>query len=155
MKCPKCGCEQGKSELCVSCGIVFAKYQARYFPENIPRSQWHEYVTLTTAPWLEGYRVVETVEIITTECVYGMNVFLDLAASITDAIGGRSASTQNILKNARKNCLLELKKEAANLGANAVIAVDLDYSEFSGQNKSMLFLVASGTAVKVEKNEGQ
>jgi len=47
--------------------------------------------------------------------------------------------------------LTELKKEALNVGANAVIAVDLDYSEFSGQNKSMLFLVASGTAVKVEK----
>ena len=44
----------------------------------------------------------------------------------------------------------ELKKEADNIGANAVIAVDLDYSEISGGGKSMLFLVASGTAVKVE-----
>jgi len=115
----------------------------------------HEFVVLTTAPWLEGYRVVETLEIVTSECVYGMNMFRDFFAGITDAMGGRSESTQSVLKDARKTCLLELKKEAFSVGANAVIAVDLDYSEFSGQGKSMLFLVASGTAVKVEKTTQQ
>jgi hypothetical protein len=32
-----------------------------------------------------------------------------------------------------------------------VIAVDLDYSEFSGQGKSMMLLVATGTAVQLER----
>ena len=50
----------------------------------------------------------------------------------------------------RETCLSELKVEADQLGANAVIGVDLDYSEISGGGKSMLFLVASGTAVVVE-----
>lgn len=148
--CPKCHTEQPKSDSCVSCGVIFSKLK-NWIPANVPRERHHEYVILTTAPWLEGYRVVETVEIVTSECVYGMNIFRDFAAGITDALGGRSESTQNVLRDARKTCLTELKKEALNAGANAVIAVDLDYSEFSGQNKSMLFLVASGTAVKVEK----
>ena len=77
-----------------------------------------------------------------------MNIFRDFFSSITDIVGGRSNATQKILKDLRKTCLAELKLEAYRLGADAVIGVDLDYSEFSGGGKSMLFLIASGTAVK-------
>ena len=105
-------------------------------------------IILTTAPTLEGYQVTETLEVITAECAFGMNIIRDVFASFTDFFGGRSNSTQQVLRDARKQCLYELKKEAADLGADAVIAIDLDYSEFTGQGKSMLFLVASGTAVK-------
>jgi uncharacterized protein YbjQ (UPF0145 family) len=108
-------------------------------------------VILTTAPSLEGYRVTETLEIVTAESAFGIGVVLDYFAAFTDFFGGRSKSTQNVLRDARKACLRELKTEAYRAGADAVIAVDLDYSEFTGKGKSMLFLVASGTAVKVEK----
>jgi uncharacterized protein YbjQ (UPF0145 family) len=107
-------------------------------------------VMLTTAPLLEGFRVVRTIEVITAECVLGMNVFRDLLSGVTDIIGGRSGTMQKMLREARLLCLGELKREAVELGANAVIAVALDYNELSGQGKSMLFLVASGTAVVVE-----
>lgn len=107
-------------------------------------------VVLTTAPTLEGFKVSKTVDIITAECAFGMNLFADFFTSMTDVFGGKSATIQNTLREARKACLFELRKEAHSLGANAVIAVDLDYSEFSGKGKSMLFVVASGTAVKVE-----
>ena len=80
-----------------------------------------------------------------------MNIFKDFFAAMSDFFGGRSGTTQNILRDARNVCLNELRKEAFDVGANAVIAVDLDYSEFSGKGKSMLFLVANGTAVTVEK----
>lgn len=107
-------------------------------------------VLLTTSHFVEGFKVVKTHEIITSECVYGMNLFKDFFASITDVVGGRSNASQTVLRDLRKTCLKELKLEAVSIGANAVIAVDLDYSEFSGGGKSMLFLVASGTAVTVE-----
>ncbi len=108
-------------------------------------------VILTTAPSISGYEIVETVDIITSECAMGINLFGDFFSSITDTFGGRDGVTQDALRKARKFCLKELRKEADLVGANAVIAVDLDYSEFSGKGKSMLFLVASGTAVVVEK----
>lgn len=109
-----------------------------------------EDVILTTAPQLEGYRVVKTLEIVTAECVFGMNIFRDVLAGFTDVFGGRSDATQAVLRDARKTCLAELRAEALAVGGNAAIAVDLDYSEMSGQGKAMLFLVASGTAVQVE-----
>jgi uncharacterized protein YbjQ (UPF0145 family) len=106
-------------------------------------------VKLTTAPTLAGHEIVDTVEIITAECVLGMNALVDFAAGLRDLWGGRSKAVQDTLRQGRRLCLAELKKEAVELNANAVIGVRLDYSELSGGGKSMLFLVASGTAVRV------
>lgn len=107
---------------------------------------------VTTAPSIEGYKITQNIDVISAECVYGLNVFKDFFMGMTDFFGGRSKTAQTALRDARKSCLYELKKEAAELGANAVIGIDLDYSEFSGKGNSMLFLVASGTAVFVEPN---
>lgn len=108
-------------------------------------------VQVTTAPSLEGFRVTRTVDIVTAEYVGGVNILRDILTNWTDFLGGRSGTLQNELRNARETCLTNLRAEADRIGANAVIAVDLDYSEISGGGKSMLFLVASGTAVIVEK----
>lgn len=108
-------------------------------------------IILTTETSMSGYQVTERIEIITAECVFGMNLFKDFFAGMRDIFGGRSKSSQKVLRDSRKVCLLELRREALMVGANAVIAVDLDYNEISGDGKSMLFLVASGTAVRVEK----
>jgi uncharacterized protein YbjQ (UPF0145 family) len=107
-------------------------------------------ILVTTASMLEGYRVVETIDIVTAECVFSMSFLQDWIANEDDSFGGRSETMQQVLRDARRRCLQELRTEAFLVGANAVIAVDLDYSEFSGQGKAMLFLVASGTAVHVE-----
>lgn len=105
-------------------------------------------LTTETAP---NFNITKRIDIITAECVYGMNIFKDIFASFTDVFGGRSDSIQSTLRDARKTALAELRKEAASIGANAVIGVDLDYSEISGGGKSgMLFIVASGTAVIID-----
>ncbi|MGP9767190.1 YbjQ family protein [Halomonas sp. AOP13-D3-9] len=108
-------------------------------------------VILTTSSHLEGYRVTDHLDIVSSECVFGMNVIKDMFAGFRDFFGGRNKSSQNALRDARVACLDELRVEAAQLGANAVIGIDLDYSEISGGGKSMLFLVATGTAVKVTR----
>jgi len=106
---------------------------------------------LTTETTMAGYEVEERIEIITAECVFGMNMFRDMFAGIRDIFGGRSSASQKVLRDSRRVCLTELRREALIVGANAVIGVDLDYNEISGDDKSMLFLVASGTAVRVRK----
>ena len=109
-------------------------------------------ILLTTETSLSGYHVAERIEIITAECVFGMNVFRDMFAGIRDIFGGRSSASQKVLRDSRRVCLTELRREALLLGANAVIAVDLSYNEISGDGKSMLFLVDSGTACRVEQS---
>ena len=96
-------------------------------------------------------KILERIEIVTAECVYGMHIFKDIFAGARDVVGGRSKAWQDTLRDARKTALYELKREAHEVGANAVVGVDLDYSEISGGRRNMLFLVASGTAVRIEK----
>lgn len=101
-------------------------------------------LTTEAAPDLQ---VDRRLDIITAEVVIGMHLFKDIASAWRDVFGGRSKGMQDGLREARKAALSELRREAASLGADAVLGVDLDYSEISGGGKSMLFLVASGTAV--------
>ena len=129
---------------CPECGKLEAgKTQIRQ------NSQFQIYmVKLTTTPTYPNLEIEEVKGVITSECVFGMNVFRDFFAGMTDFFGGRSEASQKVLRDARETCLNELKKEAYELGADGVIGIDLDYSEISGKGKGMLFLVASGTAVK-------
>ncbi len=103
----------------------------------------------TTTPSIEGKRIVEYYGIVTGETIIGTNVFRDFFAGIRDIIGGRSSSYEEVLRQAKDTALKEMQDEAARMGANAVVAVDLDY-ETVGGNGSMLMVTASGTAVKVE-----
>lgn len=105
---------------------------------------------VTTEFSMAEYKVTERIEVITAECVFGMNLFKDFFAGIRDIFGGRSSTSQKVLRDARRTCLTELRREALIVGANAIVGVDLDYSEISGDGKSMLFVVVSGTAVTVE-----
>ena len=104
-------------------------------------------LTTETAPNLN---ITKRIEIVTAECAFGMNIFKDLFAGVRDIVGGRSEAVQKTMRDSRKTALYELKKEAYEVGANAVVGVDLDYVELSKAG-SMVMLVASGTAVVIEE----
>jgi uncharacterized protein YbjQ (UPF0145 family) len=101
---------------------------------------------------LANHDIERELEIITAECVYGVNLFRDVFINVRDIFGGRSKASQKVLRDARKTALTELKREALMIGADAVIAVDLDYQELSPScGRPLLMLVASGTAVSIKK----
>ena len=102
----------------------------------------------TTTNTIEGRPVREYLGIVTGEVIVGANLFRDLFANIRDIVGGRSGSYERILADARNQAIEELQAEAASLGGNAVVAIDLDY-EVIGPNGSMLMVSASGTAVRI------
>ena len=104
---------------------------------------------VTTTPQLEGHRITRYIGIVTGEAILGANIFKDLFAGIRDIVGGRSAAYEGELQKAKENALQELQSRASAMGANAIVAVDLDY-ETIGANGSMLMVSASGTAVVVE-----
>lgn len=104
---------------------------------------------LTTTNTVEGKRVVHYYGVVSGETIIGANIFRDFFASIRDIVGGRSSSYEQVLREAKATALKELQDEAAALGANAVIGIDMDY-ETVGGNGSMLMVTASGTAVYLE-----
>ena len=102
----------------------------------------------TTTNTIESHPVREYLGIVTGEVIVGANLFRDLFASIRDIVGGRSGAYEDVLADARRQAIAEMEAEAAKLGGNAVIGVDLDY-EVLGSNGSMLMVTCSGTAVVV------
>ncbi|MED5543788.1 heavy metal-binding domain-containing protein [Novosphingobium decolorationis] len=103
---------------------------------------------VTTTPLIEGQPVQKYFGVVTGEVIVGANIFRDLFASITDIVGGRSGKYEQVLQRARKEALAEMEAEAARLGGNAVIGVDIDY-ETIGKTGSMLMVSCSGTAVRI------
>ena len=106
-------------------------------------------VTVTTTPSIEGKKITSYRGIVTGEAIMGANVFKDLFAGIRDIVGGRSATYERELRRARDIAIEEMKTSASEMGANAVVAVDIDY-ETVGGNASMLMVTVSGTAVVLQ-----
>jgi uncharacterized protein YbjQ (UPF0145 family) len=104
---------------------------------------------LTTTPNIEGKRVTKYLGIVAGEAILGANLFKDLFAGIRDLVGGRSATYEKELQRARDIALEELRQRAQDLGANAVVGIDIDY-EIMGKENGMLMVSASGTAVTVK-----
>jgi uncharacterized protein YbjQ (UPF0145 family) len=104
-------------------------------------------IELTTADRFVRREVERECAIISAECVLGLSWWNDLQMAVTDVAGGRSEAAQRAMRGARQSCLEELRKEAAMHGADGIFGVRITYSQISGQNKNMLLVAATGTAV--------
>ena len=103
---------------------------------------------VTPTPTVEGRQIVEYLGPVAGECVLGANVFRDFFASIRDIVGGRAGAYQKVLRDGRHMATGDMVEEARELGANAVVGVDIDYESLGGSN-SMLMVSANGTAVRL------
>jgi uncharacterized protein YbjQ (UPF0145 family) len=101
-----------------------------------------------TTPTIDGRRVTRYLGIVSGEAILGANIFRDLFAGIRDIVGGRSAAYEEELRKAKAIAMEEMERQAQDLGANAVLSVDLDYETIQvGSGGGMLMVSASGTAV--------
>jgi uncharacterized protein YbjQ (UPF0145 family) len=103
---------------------------------------------VTTTNTIEGRNIKQYLGLVSGETIMGANIIRDFMAGITDIIGGRASAYEQSLVEAKRIALEEMIQEAENMGANAVIGVDLDY-ETVGQG-SMLMVSVSGTAIILE-----
>lgn len=100
-----------------------------------------------TTPNIEGKKINHYLGLVSGEAILGANVFKDFFAGIRDIVGGRSAAYEKELRKAKEIAIQEMVEEARALGANAVVAVDLDYETIGSGSGNMLMVSASGTAV--------
>lgn len=103
----------------------------------------------TTTPTVEGKAIVEYKGIVFGEVVAGVNVIKDFVAGLSNVFGGRSTTYEDELIQARQQAIAEMEQRAMQVGANAVVGVDIDY-EVLGADNGMLMVTASGTAVVVQ-----
>ena len=103
---------------------------------------------LSTTPQIQGRTIREYKGVVTGETIIGANFVKDFFAGIRDIVGGRSGSYEKVLREAKDTSMEEMMHRAEELGANAIVGIDIDY-ETIGANNSMLMVATSGTAVVI------
>lgn len=103
----------------------------------------------TTTPDIQGRSIQAYLGIVTGDAVMGTNIFRDLFAGIRDIVGGRTASYEKVLQDAKRIALEEMTEQARALGADAVVGIDLDYEVIGGDSRTLLMVTVSGTAVRL------
>lgn len=104
---------------------------------------------LTTTDSIEGRKITAYLGIVAADAMMGTNVFRDMFAKVRDVVGGRVGSYEKIFADAKKEALEDLAAKAKEMGADAVVGVDLDYEILGADEKTMLHVSANGTAVKL------
>ena len=102
---------------------------------------------IVTSDQIEGRRIAEYLGIVSGDAIVGANMFRDLFARVRDVVGGRAGGYEKALRGAKEAAMEDIAEEAAERGANAIIAVDLDYESVGD---SMLMVSVNGTAVRLE-----
>ncbi|MCU9614505.1 YbjQ family protein [Caldibacillus lycopersici] len=103
---------------------------------------------VSTTSTLQGKEVEKYIGIVSGEAIMGANVVRDFLASVTDIIGGRSSAYEGKLAEGREIAIREMTSKASQMGANAVIGVDLDFETL---RDGMMMCIATGTAVYVKE----
>ncbi len=126
---------------------IFDPEQSRWLkPEEVlPRVVAD--IVATTTPGLEGRRIKRYIDVESVEVVFGTSPLTELTAGVEDFLGRNSTEFETKLQTAKRSALARLKYRALCLGGNAVVGVDLDYTEFSSNRVGV---VANGTVVEVE-----
>lgn len=146
-KCIKCGKEAGffksmtfykigNEEYCADCGKIEIEKRLST-------------IKITTTNNIEGYRVIEYIDIDSAEVVIGTGLFSEVEGNLSDFFGARSSGFEEKLAKGKKYAMDKLKYNAMVKGGNAIIGVDLSYTEF---DKNRIGIIVSGTVVKIEKN---
>ena len=104
---------------------------------------------IATTNYVPGMEIVEYKGFATGEVVAGINFIKDLGAGIRNLFGGRVQGYEDEIIQARTEALKELEARAAEMGANAVIGVRIDFDALGSNGNNMLLVTVTGTAVVV------
>ncbi len=100
-------------------------------------------------PFGWDYKVIK---IVTAQSTMGTGVFTEIASSFTDMLGQESKKYNEKIKTGEENCFAQLRIQAMQLDANAIIGTDIDYAEM-GAGKSMVMVCMTGTAIRLNNPE--
>ena len=101
---------------------------------------------IVTTDSIDGRQVSQYLGIVSGDAIVGANMFRDFFASVRDVVGGRAGGYEKALRGAKNSAIEDMIEQAREMGADAVLAVDLDYETVGD---TMLMVSANGTAVKL------
>jgi len=102
---------------------------------------------VTTANSLEGYKIVEHLEVVRGLTVRSRSVLGNMGAAFQSLLGGNITLYAELAEKARQEAYDLMLEHARQRGANAIIAMRYDANEITDGITEVL---AYGTAVRVE-----
>lgn len=105
---------------------------------------------ITTTSHLEGEEIEEELGILSGEAVMGANLGKDILFSIKNIFGGRATSYEEEFRKGKEEALEDMKKDAKELGADAIIGVRFNYGEMA---EGAMLVACFGTAVKLASKD--
>ena len=102
---------------------------------------------ILTTPTIEGKEIIEYHGLVTGDSLLGANLYKDMFSGVRDVVGGRATKYEEELSNARKLAKKSMEEEAEKKGANAVIAVRVEYHNLGGTMGNTIMVTIFGTAV--------
>ncbi len=105
---------------------------------------------VTTGTSFEGYKIIEYLDILSTEVVLNIGMFSELGGEICDISGKTNEIVAQKLTDAKEEALELLKNKASEKCAGALLGI-----QYGMQNlvENMLVISATGTAVKIQKKD--
>ena len=144
-KCESCGKTSGLLG-CVSFANIKGKDYCTDCAEQYVDDATSK-IQMTTTINIDGYKVKRYIDIESVEIVIGTGIFSEFGGEISDFFGARSTAFERKLQKAKETAFKKLKYKAFEKGGNAVIGIDIDYTEFSGNR---IGLIVNGTIVEIE-----
>jgi uncharacterized protein YbjQ (UPF0145 family) len=113
----------------------------------------NEKILLCTTDYLDGYQVEAYYGLVSAHVASGVNALRGWLTAFRDIVGGKSGSYEKELARLEERAIDQLSEKAHARGANAILCLRWDYSYVGGDRRSLLMLVATGTACRVQKLE--
>ncbi len=108
-----------------------------------------ENILMVTTPTIPGYKIMKVLGVVTGLTPRTRGVLGKFVASIQTMLGGEVTAFTKELEKARFEAIDRLGEKAIEMGANAVVGLDLETSDL-GLKAGVTVISATGTAVIVE-----
>lgn len=107
---------------------------------------------MATTPSIPGYRIKKVLGVVTGLTPRTRGVLGRFVAGIESMFGGEVTAFTTELEKARMEAMERTRGKALNMGANAIVGLDLEMSDL-GFQMGIVVVSATGTAVVVEPEE--
>ena len=137
MKCALCGSEIPEdAKFCPKCGETVDEGPSGFM--------------IVTTPTVPGYRITKVFGVVTGLTPRTRGILGKFVAGFESMFGGEVTAFTSELEKARLEAIRRVRNKALNLGANAVVGLDLETSDL-GLQLGVVVISATGTAVVIEK----
>jgi len=108
-------------------------------------------IVTTETIQIPNMEFVRHLPVIFSRRVYGFNVFAEMLVGMRDMAGGRSKRMEDCIEDIEREIIDDLRRKARSAGATAIVGLNIQLGNLSGDKSLLIYGVAQGTPVFMRK----